>query len=136
MVGNREDLDMTLSNKQKETLDNIIETVQTEADIVKLDYENNLTDMDSGSVVVVHQNSPLLEDEDEPLFYIIFFLIGLNLGVLLMYLITSSKTIDLKDEIADLRVVRGLLKNELIKKQTKPTPRKYRKKKIRGIDYE
>ena len=67
MVGNREDLDMTLSNKQKETLDNIIETVQTEADIVKLDYENNLTDMDSGSVVVVHQNSPLLEDEDEPL---------------------------------------------------------------------
>jgi len=73
---------------------------------------------------------------ENTIFYIIFFLIGLNLGVLLMYLITSSKTIDLKDEIADLRVVRGLLKNELIKKQTKPTPRKYRKKKIRGIDYE
>ena len=67
MVGNREDLDMTLSNKQKETLDNIIETVQTEADIVKLDYENNLTDMDSGSVVVVHQDSTLLDNKKEEL---------------------------------------------------------------------
>ena len=67
MVGNREDLDMTLSRKQKETLDNIIEIVQTEADIVKLDYDKNPSDMDSGSAVVVHQNSPLLEDEDEKL---------------------------------------------------------------------
>lgn len=58
---------MTLSRKQKETLDNIIEIVQTEADIVKLDYDKNPSDMDSGSAVVVHQNSPLLEDEDEKL---------------------------------------------------------------------
>ena len=58
---------MTLSRKQKEILDNIIEVVQTEADIVKLDYDKNPTDMDSGSAVVVHQNSPLLEDEEETL---------------------------------------------------------------------
>ena len=62
------------------------------------------------------------------IFNIIFFLIGLNLGVLVMYLITSSKTLDLKEEITDLRVVRKLLKEELLKKQTKPTPRKYRRR--------
>ena len=64
------------------------------------------------------------------IFYIVFFLLGLNLGVLVMYLITTSKTSDLKDEIRDLRVMRKLLKEELLKKQTKPTPRKYRRKKL------
>ena len=49
------------------------------------------------------------------IFYIIFFLIGFNFGVVAMYLITSSKTSDLKDEIVDLRVMRSLLKDELIK---------------------
>ena len=64
------------------------------------------------------------------IFYIIFFLIGFNFGVVAMYLITSRKTSDLKDEIVDLRVMRSLLKDELLKKQTKPTPRKYRQKKL------
>jgi|TARA_R100001510_G_C7506414_1_gene107896 hypothetical protein len=58
---------MGLSKKQEETLNNIIEVVQTEADIVKLDYDTNPTDMDSGSAVVVHQDSPLLQDENEQL---------------------------------------------------------------------
>ena len=58
---------MGLSKKQEETLNNIIEVVQTEADIVKLDYDTNPTDMDSGSAVVVHQDRPLLQDENEQL---------------------------------------------------------------------
>jgi len=58
---------MGLSKKQEETLNNIIEVVQTEADIVKLDYDTNPTDMDSGSAVVVHKDSPLLQDENEQL---------------------------------------------------------------------
>jgi len=58
---------MGLSKKQEETLNNIIEVVQTEADVVKLDYDTNPTDMDSGSAVVVHQDSPLLQDENEQL---------------------------------------------------------------------
>ena len=33
----------------------------------KLDYENNPSDMDSGSAVVVHQDSPLLKDESTEL---------------------------------------------------------------------
>ena len=37
---------------------------------------------------------------------------------------------DLYNEIEDLRTQRKLLRDELVKKQTKPTPRKYRKKKI------
>ena len=63
---------MGLSKEQKETLNNIIEVVQTEADIVKLDYDTNPTDMDSGSAVVVHQDSPLLQDENEQLSDIAF----------------------------------------------------------------
>ncbi len=46
-----------LTPKQKRELDNIIEVIQTEADIVKMDYEQNPSNLDSGSVIVVHQNS-------------------------------------------------------------------------------
>ena len=60
-------ISMSLTRKQKQTLENMIEVVQTEADIVKLDYDTNPTDMDSGSAVVVHQNSKLLQNEDEKL---------------------------------------------------------------------
>ena len=58
---------MTLNKEQKEILNDLTKVIQTEADIIKLDYENNPSDMDSGSAVVVHQDSPLLQNEDEKL---------------------------------------------------------------------
>ena len=42
-----------LTAEQKRELNNILEVIQTEADIVKQDYEDNPSDMDSGSIVVV-----------------------------------------------------------------------------------
>ena len=62
--------------------------------------------------------------------FTIGFFIGGMLGVMGMAILTSGKTEDLYREIQDLRTQRKLLKEELVKKQTKPTPRKYRKKKI------
>ena len=62
--------------------------------------------------------------------FTIGFFIGGIFGVMGMALIVSGKTDDLYREIQDLRTQRKLLKEELVKKQTKPTPRKYRKKKI------
>jgi hypothetical protein len=56
-----------LTPEQKRELDNIIEVIQTEADIVKMDYEQNPSNLDSGSVIVVHQNSTLLDDTKEKL---------------------------------------------------------------------
>ena len=56
-----------LTAEQKQELDNIFEVIQTEADIVKMDYEQNPSNLDSGSVIVVHQNSPLLDDTKEKL---------------------------------------------------------------------
>jgi len=56
-----------LTPEQKQELDNIIEVIQTEADIVKMDYEQNPSNLDSGSVIVVHQDSPLLKDTKEKL---------------------------------------------------------------------
>ena len=56
-----------LTPEQKQELDNIIEVIQTEADIVKMDYEQNPSNLDSGSVIVVHQNSTLLDDTKEEL---------------------------------------------------------------------
>ncbi len=56
-----------LTPEQKRELDNIIEVIQTEADIVKMDYEQNPSNLDSGSVIVVHQNSTLLDDTREKL---------------------------------------------------------------------
>ena len=56
-----------LTKAQKRELDNLIEVIQTEADIVKMDYEQNPTNLDSGSVIVVHQDSPLLQSTKEKL---------------------------------------------------------------------
>ena len=56
-----------LTKAQKRELDNLIEVIQTEADIVKMDYEQNPSNLDSGSVIVVHQDSPLLQSTKEKL---------------------------------------------------------------------
>ena len=56
-----------LTKKQKKELDNLAEVLQTEADIVKMDYEQNPSNLDSGSVIVVHQDSPLLQSTKEKL---------------------------------------------------------------------
>ena len=56
-----------LNKRQKKELDNIAEVIQTEADIVKMDYEQTPSNLDSGSVIVVHQNNPLLQNTKEKL---------------------------------------------------------------------
>jgi len=55
-----------LTPEQKKELDNLAEVIQTEADIVKQDYEENPSN-ESGSIVVIHQESPLLKDTKEKL---------------------------------------------------------------------
>ena len=67
---------------------------------------------------------------EQYMMYSLFFITGVNLGVLVMFIWTTKRTTELKQDITDLRVMRNLLKEELIKKQTKRTPRKYRGKKI------
>jgi len=62
-----ENKNQELTQKHKQELDNILEVIQVEADIVKMDYEQNPSNLDSGSIVVVHQNSPLLDDTKEKL---------------------------------------------------------------------
>tara|TARA_B100000795_G_scaffold260541_1_gene236519 strand:- start:53 stop:265 length:213 start_codon:yes stop_codon:yes gene_type:complete len=56
--------------------------------------------------------------------------IGSIAGVIQMMLLTSRRHNDMTYEIMELRAQRKLLRDELVKKQTKPTPRKYRKKKL------
>ena len=56
-----------LTKAQKRELDNLIEVIQTEADIVKMDYEQTPSNLDSGSVIVVHQDSQLLQSTKEEL---------------------------------------------------------------------
>ena len=58
---------MKLPKEVEKELGDILEVIQTEADIVKQDYEKNPSDMDSGSIVVIHEDSPLLKDEKEKL---------------------------------------------------------------------
>ena len=56
--------------------------------------------------------------------------IGSIAGVIQMALLSSRRYNDMTYEIMELRAQRKLLRDELVKKQTKPTPRKYRKKKL------
>ena len=60
-----------LTPEQKKELDNLAEVFQTEADIVKQDYEENPSN-ESGSIVVIHQESPLLTDTKEKLADIVY----------------------------------------------------------------
>ena len=56
-----------LTADQIKELNDIANAIQTEADIVKQDYENNPSDMSEEDIVVVHQNSSLLDNPDEKL---------------------------------------------------------------------
>ena len=67
---------------------------------------------------------------NEWVLFTIGIFIGGIVGVMSIDFISVGKTADLYREIQDLRIQRKLLKEELVKKQTKPTPRKYRKKKL------
>ena len=60
-----------LTPEQKKELDNLAEVIQTEADIVKQDYEENPSN-ESGSIVVIHQESPFLTDTKEKLADIVY----------------------------------------------------------------
>ena len=61
-----------LTKKQKKELNDLLEVIQTEADIVKMDYKQNPSNLDSGSVIVIHQDSPLLDDTKEKLSDIVY----------------------------------------------------------------
>ena len=56
-----------LRRDQKDELNRLMVTITEEAISVKMDYEQSGSNLDSGSMVVVHQNSPLLDDEKERL---------------------------------------------------------------------
>ena len=60
----------------------------------------------------------------EGVLFTIGLLIGSVGGIMTMALLSVRKTSDLYSEIQDLRTQRKLLRDELVKKQTKPTPRK------------
>ena len=67
-----------LTSEQKQELNNILEVIQAEADIVKLDYEQNPSNLDSGSVIVVHQDSSLLKDKKELAEHLMLLDLGRN----------------------------------------------------------
>ena len=56
-----------LSRRQRKELNSLAAAIVEEAISVRLDYEQSGSNLDSGSVVAIHHNSPLLDDEKEPL---------------------------------------------------------------------
>ena len=60
--------------------------------------------------------------------FIIGFCRGGLMGVVAISLFASVRITDLQSEVRDLRVQRKLLKEELQKPQSKPTPRRKRRK--------
>ena len=56
-----------LTSEQKQELNDLLEVIATEANIVKIDYEDNPSDMTDEDVVVIHQDSTLLDNVDEKL---------------------------------------------------------------------
>ena len=56
-----------LSRKQRKELNSLATIIAEEATSVRLDYEQSGSNLDSGSIVAIHQNSPLLDDEKERL---------------------------------------------------------------------
>ena len=56
-----------LTGEQKDELNALMVVITEEAISVKLDYEQSGSNLDSGSIVAIHHNSTLLEDEKERL---------------------------------------------------------------------
>ena len=56
-----------LSRKQRKELNSLAAAIAEEAISVRLDYEQSGSNLDSGSIVAIHQNSPLLDDEKDRL---------------------------------------------------------------------
>lgn len=56
-----------LTKEQRLELERLLVEITEEAMSVRMDYEENGSELDSGSLVAIHQNSPLLDDEKEKL---------------------------------------------------------------------
>tara|TARA_B100000287_G_scaffold388645_1_gene398106 strand:+ start:515 stop:718 length:204 start_codon:yes stop_codon:yes gene_type:complete len=54
-------------NERLPELEKLMIQMTEEAISVRLDYQQSGSNMDSGSVVAIHQNSPLLDNEKEQL---------------------------------------------------------------------
>jgi len=52
---------------RKQDLEQLMVEMTEEAISVKLDYEESVSNLDSGSIVAIHHNSPLLDNEKEEL---------------------------------------------------------------------
>ena len=53
-----------LTKEQQEELNRLAVAMAEEADMVRMDYEENGSNLDSGSIIAIHQNSPLLDNEN------------------------------------------------------------------------
>ena len=56
-----------LTRKERKELEQLTVAIVEEATSVRIDYEQTGSNLDSGSIVAIHQDSPLLEDEKEKL---------------------------------------------------------------------
>ena len=56
-----------MEKDRKQDLEDLMVEMTEEAISVRLDYATSGSNMDSGSIVAIHQNSPLLDNEKEPL---------------------------------------------------------------------
>ena len=56
-----------LTKEQRLELERLLVEITEEAISVRMDYEENGSELDSGSLVAIHPNSPLLDDEKEKL---------------------------------------------------------------------
>ena len=56
-----------LTRKERKELEQLTVAIVEEATSVRIDYEQTGSNLDSGSIVAIHQDSPLLKDESEKL---------------------------------------------------------------------
>ena len=56
-----------LTKEQQDELNKLAVAMAEEAISVRLDYEENGSELDIDSLIAIHQNSPLLQDENEKL---------------------------------------------------------------------
>ena len=57
--------EVELTRKQRRELSSLAAVIAEEATSVRLDYEQSGSNLDSGSVIAIHQESTFLKDENE-----------------------------------------------------------------------
>ena len=106
-----------LTKEQIKELNRLTVQIVDEASIVKMDYEDNPSNLDSGSIIVVHQNSSLLNNKQEKLSDVGYNIVKKNKTNKEEKMKKTNFNTLVGDAVSELNVINSEQLNEMMKSE-------------------